>query len=56
MENEEIRNAIEQSGLRMWQVADRLHRSPSWLSVKLRHRLPEAMETAILDVLKGGEN
>lgn len=39
--NEDIRKALEESGVKHWELAERYGVSASWLSVRLRKELPE---------------
>lgn len=58
MKNKNIRDAIEEAGLRHWQLADRIGISPATLCVWLRHELTgERLERvqAALEALSGGK-
>ena len=39
MKNRDIRDALEKSNVRYWELAEKLGISQSWLSVKLRKEL-----------------
>lgn len=48
----EIRQAAADARLKLYEVADLVHVSPSWLSVKLRHELPESDKKQIIEKIK----
>ena len=52
MKNLEIRSAVEDAGLRFWQLADALAIAESTLSKRLRHELPEDEKERILTVIR----
>ncbi len=52
MKNMEIRQAAADARLKLYEVADLVHVSPSWLSVKLRHELPESDKKQIIEKIK----
>ena len=58
MKNKKIRDAIEEAGLRHWQLADKIGISPATLCVWLRHELTgkrlERVQAA-LEALSGGK-
>lgn len=57
MKNKKIRDAIEEAGLRHWQLADEIGICPATLCIWLRHELTgERLERvqAALEALSGG--
>ena len=50
-----VREKIETSGLKMWQVADLLGIRPDALSVKLRHELPLSEQYEIIAKIEAFE-
>lgn len=51
MKNKDIREAIAKSGLKYWQVAERLGIADGTLSRKLRKELPAGEKNAIFAVI-----
>lgn len=51
MANSEIKEKAKQSGVRLWQVADKLGITDGMLSRKLRKELPEAEKNNILQII-----
>lgn len=51
MANKKIKDALERSGLMKWELADLMNISPNYLSVKLRHELPEDEQQGILKMI-----
>lgn len=51
MKNKDIREAIAHSGLKYWQVAERLGIADGTLSRKLRKELPTEEKNAILSAI-----
>lgn len=51
MANNEIKEKAKQSGVRLWQVADKLGITDGMLSRKLRKELPEAEKAKIFDII-----
>ena len=52
MENQTIREAVRRNRVRYWQLADFLKIHPSSLSIELRHEVPEARQTEILNAVE----
>lgn len=50
--NQDIRETIEKSGLRYWEIAERCGFSPSVLSVKLRRELQSQEKYDILCIIQ----
>ena len=50
--NQQIRNALENSGVFYWQLADILGISQSTLTVRLRHELPDVETKRILRLIE----
>ena len=53
--NRIVREKVETSGLKMWQVADLLGVRADTLSVKLRHELPLSEQYRIIAVIEAHE-
>lgn len=54
--NQRIREAVKESGMYYWQLAD-LMRISSWtLSVKLRHELPQKEQNRIVQLIRENSN
>ena len=51
MANKEIRRTAKASGVPLWKIADKLGISEPTMSRKLRHELPEAEQTKILNII-----
>lgn len=51
MQNQEIRNMLKESGVRQWQIADKLNISEFTLSRMLRYELPEQEKQRILSAM-----
>ena len=51
MNNQEIRKAAKEKGVKLWEVAEALKMQESGLSRKLRHELPESEKTKILAII-----
>lgn len=51
MENQEIRKAAQNSGVRLWQIAHELGLADCNFSRKLRFPLPETEKKQILDII-----
>lgn len=51
MANKKIKDALARSGLMKWELADLMNISPNYLSVKLRHELPEDEQQGILKMI-----
>lgn len=51
MNNQEIRNAAKEKGVKMWEIADVYGINDGNFSRKLRHELPEAEKTKILAII-----
>lgn len=49
MMNISIRQAAEEAGVKLWQIADKLGINDGNFSRKLRHELPEVEKQRILD-------
>ena len=49
--NEDIRAAAKASGVRLWQVAERLGIRDNNLSRKLRHELPDSEKIQVLQII-----
>lgn len=58
MRNETIRNAIVNSGIHQWELADALGVHEATLCKKLRHELPNDEQARILGVIEeiGGKH
>lgn len=59
--NQVIRNALQKTGMKKWELADLMNIHCSTLSVKLRHELPEDEQIRIVKLIedhntKGAEN
>lgn len=52
MNNEEIRAAVKQSRVRMWQIAEAMQIQDSALSRKLRHELPDTEKERIMGIIE----
>lgn len=52
MRNMKIRQAAQAANIRFWQIADELGISCSWLSIKMRHELPEDEQGKILSIIE----
>lgn len=52
MNNQKIRTALADYGLKHWELADLLGIHPVTLSVKLRHELPEKEQEEIIEKIK----
>lgn len=53
--NRLVRDKVEKTGLKMWQVADLLGIRPDALSVKLRHELPLSEQYEIIARIEAHE-
>lgn len=51
MNNREIREAVKQTGVRMWQIAEAMHIQDSALSRKLRHELTAIEKAQVMEVI-----
>ena len=51
MANKEIREKAKTSGVRLWQIAEKLGISEPTMTRKLRHELPEADKQIILALI-----
>ncbi len=51
MANNIIRTRAKETGVKLWQIADKLGINDGNLSRKLRHELPEAEQTKILNII-----
>lgn len=49
--NSEIRSIIKSSGIRFWQIADRLNISEATMTRKMRHELSEEEKTKIMSII-----
>lgn len=49
--NQELRKVIKQSGIRHWQIADKLGVSANTLCLWLRHELPQDKEEAVFNAI-----
>ncbi len=52
MRNKEIREALKKSGVRYWELADRLGMSQCWFSVKLRKEFTSEEKEKMLSVIQ----
>lgn len=52
IKNQDIRQACEVSGVKLWQVADRLKLNDGNFSRRLRHELSDAEKKKILGIIK----
>lgn len=55
MKNEMIRKALDDSGMKQWELAEILGISEFTLSRKLRHELPQEEKDRILDLIYRGK-
>lgn len=51
MTNQEIRQTAKKSGVKLWQIADKLGINDGNLSRKLRHELTESERIDILNII-----
>lgn len=51
MTNQEIRQTAKKSGVKLWQIADKLGINDGNLSRKLRHELTESERVNILNII-----
>lgn len=51
MKNIEIRRMSQESGVKMWEIAEKLGMTPERFSVKLRHELEENERNKVLDAI-----
>ena len=51
MANEEIRQAAKESGVKLWEVADRIGMNDGNFSRKLRHELSTEMKSQIMTAI-----
>ncbi len=51
MTNQEIRQTAKKSGVKLWQIADKLGINDGNFSRKLRHELTEAERVNILNII-----
>ena len=51
MYNQEIRNRALKNGIKLYQIADKLHMQDSNFSKKLRKELPEEEKNIILSII-----
>jgi len=51
MKNSDIRSAAKATGVRLWQIADRLNINDGNFSRKLRKELPEAEKAHIMQII-----
>jgi hypothetical protein len=51
MTNQEIRQTAKKSGVKLWQIADKLGINDGNLSRKLRHELTESERIEILNII-----
>lgn len=51
MNNREIREAVKQTGVRMWQIAEAMHIHDSALSRKLRHELTAIEKAQVMEII-----
>lgn len=51
MNNQEIRQTAKKSGVKLWQIADKLGINDGNLSRKLRHELTESERVNILNII-----
>lgn len=54
MKNLDIRQAANEAGLKLWQVAELIGVSPTTFSIRLRHEITGAEKKRILDAIKRG--
>ena len=52
MKNLDIRQEVKESGLFLWQIADKLNISDNWLSRLLRHELSDEKKSEIRSAIK----
>ena len=49
--NTVVKEAAAKAGIRLWQIADALGHTDTWLSRKLRKELPEQERNQILNII-----
>lgn len=49
--NQEVREAAQKNGVRLWEVAERLGVSETTFSKSLRHELPQPKKQHLLDLI-----
>lgn len=52
MRNQEIRQAAEEAGVKLWEIAEELGITDSYFSRKLRRDLPDEEKRRILNIIK----
>ena len=52
MANEELRNAVRNSGVPFWKIAETMNVSAATMTRKLRRELPDAEKAKILDIIE----
>lgn len=50
--NQDVKRAAAGAGIRLWQIADRLHIRDCNLSRKLRHELPDEEKEKIFSIIR----
>jgi len=51
MKNAQIRDAAKQSGVKLWEIADRLGLTDCSFSRKLRRELPDDLQARVLSII-----
>lgn len=51
IKNQEIRSAVKEAGIKMWQLADEVGIADTTLCRRLRHELSEAEKAHILEAI-----
>lgn len=50
--NQDIRRAAQAAGVKLWQIAEKMGISGSWLSVRLRHELNAEQKAEIFGIIE----
>ena len=52
MTNQDVKTLAKESGVKLWQVAERLNKTDSAFSRLLRHELPQEQKEQIRSIIK----
>ena len=56
MSNEIIRRAVQEAGVKLWQIADKLGMNDGNFSRMLRKELPEEKQKEILEIIRESQS
>jgi hypothetical protein len=52
MKNQDIREALEKSSVKQWELAEKVGYTPSWFSVKMRHEFTSEEKLKMFDCIQ----